>query len=145
MTDVFIFNTSNGGDIIIENGVIELSNGITASVYMSLFGGNIEDDGSVDSRKQWWANFNEVDDSRKQRSRFQFLTGAIPAIPSNLLRVQEAAGADLEWMTRDGLATSVDVVATMPDLNTVALAITVIADDNEQTIVYSANWRGGST
>ncbi len=144
MSDVLLFNTDNGGEISIVNGVVEVGNGLTSGVFLSLFGGNIQDDGSANNPHQWWGNYDEPDISRKQRSRFQHMIQDLPATPNNLLVIKEAAEADLKWMLNESVATSITVVVTMPGLNRISVKITVIADDDEQTIVYSANWQGGN-
>lgn len=125
MTDVRIFQTPDGGDIRIENGLFELSDGLEQAVYLSLFGGNEEDSGlQGDDSKQWWGNLTETEPARRYRSETQFLFRSIPAIPANLRRIEDAVGRDLAWMA-DEVAQGVSIVASMPGVNQVHIDISV--------------------
>ena len=43
--DVLLFQTVDDGEINIENGVVEMSGGLETAAYLSLYGGNEDDDG----------------------------------------------------------------------------------------------------
>lgn len=144
MTDVYLFNTDDGGEIDIIDGVVTLTDGARVAIYLSLFGGNVEDNGQDANPKQWWGNYNEQDVAKKQRSTFQNLLNTVPAIPFNLQRLQDAATFDLAWMTEGGFADSVDVVCTIPDKNRVRVQITIVAQDGETDMVFAEDWRGAA-
>ncbi|GAG06443.1 unnamed protein product, partial [marine sediment metagenome] len=60
--DILLLSTKDGGDINIESGLIEMTAGFETAVYLSLFGGNIEDDGTEATKsKTWWGNLLETD------------------------------------------------------------------------------------
>jgi phage gp46-like protein len=129
--DVELFQSNDGGEITIVNGLTTMSDGLATSVYLSLFGGNSDDSGiQGDNAKQWWANFSEPDPSRIYRSETQNLLRSMPLIPSNLRRVEDAALRDLDWMTTE-LDAGVAASASMPALNTLGLQIAVLIDSRK--------------
>jgi phage gp46-like protein len=129
MADVRIFQTLDGGDIEITNGLVGMSEGLDSSAYLSLFGGNLDDSGSQgDERLQWWGNITEPDATRRYRSETQFLLRSLPLVPANLQRFEDAAGRDLAWMIETKIATSIDVDASMPALNTVRIRGGIVVD-----------------
>ncbi len=112
----------DGGEIDCVNGQIVLDDGLETSVYLSWFGGNDDDSGlDADRPRQWWANTEERDATKRYRSELQYLLRTLPLVPSNLRRFEDAAVLDLAWMTDSGLASFVSVAASMPALNTVKL------------------------
>jgi hypothetical protein len=44
--DVHLFQTVNDGDICVVGGLVEMSSGLDTAAYISLFGGNEQDDGT---------------------------------------------------------------------------------------------------
>jgi phage gp46-like protein len=139
--DVKLFQTNDDGDISVVNGVVEMSGGLETAAYLSLFGGNEDDDGSADSTMRWWGNLSETEASRKYVSETQHLLTAIPAVSANLLRIEDAARRDLNWFITDRIASSVTVRASVPALNRVAISVTIIAQGEESTFNFTENWR----
>lgn len=128
--------------MIVENGIAALDESPRTSAYLSLFGGNLEDNGTDATKaKSWWANFAETDPDRHIRSRTQAILIGLPAISSNLTRVEEAAEADLAWFETAGIASSISVTATLPKRNTVRLLIQITGSQGSQwTFDFSAPW-----
>src|SRR6187397_3231172 len=127
MTDVLLRHTPDGGDVTIEGGLVLMSEGLETAAYLSLFGGN-RDDGADDAgeRVQWWGNLGETEPARIYRSETQYLLGSLPAVPSNLLRMERAAMRDLEWLVATGAARSVTVSASIPGLDRVRLDVKIV-------------------
>jgi phage gp46-like protein len=122
----------DGGEIEFVNGQAVMDDGLETAVFLSLFGGNDDDSGlDGDKPRQWWANFEEQDATKRQRSETQFLLQSLPLIPANLRRVEDAAGADLAWMLETGLAGFVSVTATMPARNTIKLQMKIEVQGRE--------------
>lgn len=136
MSDVNLYQTNDGGEITIENGVVELSDGLPAAVYLSLFGGNEYDDGREDNPLKWWGNIDETDPARWAKSETQHILQSIPAIPANLRRVEDAATRDLAWLVDTGVAVSVMIEVTIPGLNRITIAVII----DGVRIEYSENW-----
>lgn len=131
--DVLQFQTDDNGDISVESGIVEMTGGLDTAVYLSLFGGNEDDDGRNENNKNWWGNLSELEESRQYRSRTQYLLRSIPATSSNLLRIEQAVKADLSWLSNE----EITVTATIPGINRVRIQIEINAD---QTTEYILNW-----
>lgn len=125
MTDVLIYQGPDGGEVQFENNLIGMDNTPFTAIYLSLFGGNIDDNGTTaTAKKQWWGNVDESDLTRHMRSRTQALLIGLPAISSNLQRIEEAAAQDLDWFKQD-LANEVNVNASIPARNTVRIVVNI--------------------
>lgn len=142
--DVLLFQTNDDGDINVELGIVEFSGGLGTSAYLSLFGGNEDDDGRASNPLTWWGNIDETKPDRKYRSETQNLLRSIPAVSRNLLRIQDAALRDLQWMLNQNIASSVDAVATIPGLNRINLEIRIEAVGEETRFEFTENWKARS-
>lgn len=132
MTDVKLFQTPDDGDINIENGVVELTRTKETAVYLSLFGGNPEDDGSEGNRQQWWGNDSVVDPDATMTSRTQNLLNGIPATSGNLKRIVDAVRADLEWLG--------DEVQEVSAQLTGVKRIRIVIDLFSETLIFNEDW-----
>lgn len=141
--DVNLFQTDDDGNIEVEGGIVTMSGGLETATYLSLFGGNEDDDGLQDNTANWWANLDEVDPVRQYRSETQNLSQSIPATTGNLRRIEDAAKRDLAWFTDNNVASSVDVVATIPAINRVKLKINIEAVGIESSFEFVENWKAG--
>lgn len=135
--DVLLYQTDNDGDIIVEGGLVLMASGLETSAYLSLFGGQEQDDGRDENSQNWWGNIGEEPD-KQYRSETQYLLRSLPAVPANLRALEDAAGRDLAWMVSTGAATSVVVEASMPALNRVTI---VVAINGDTTLEFVENWR----
>jgi phage gp46-like protein len=140
MTDVHIYQTADGGDCDLVNGQMVLDDGLSSAVYLSMWGGNENDSGNDgDLANQWWANNIEPDKVKQYRSETQNLLRSIPAIPANLSRIEDAAGRDLAWLV-DEISATVEVSASMPALNRIALSISITIDGTKTDFVFNEPW-----
>lgn len=136
--DVLLYEKSDGGEINVTDGTVEMSGGLETAAYVSLFGGNEADDGSADSPYQWWGNLAETLPERQYRSETQHVINSCPPMPANLVKVEDAAKRDLAWFLTVGAATELEVSASMPGVNRVALRVNLGAD---RVFEYTENWR----
>jgi phage gp46-like protein len=134
--NVVIFQTPDDGELNLINGLIEMSGGIPSAAYLSLFGGNEEDDGLEGNSKTWWGNIIETEKARKYISETQYLLRSIPATSGNLLRLEDAAKRDLAWFIESGVATSVTVSTSIIGLNMVQFNIEI----DQEKINFTENW-----
>jgi len=125
MTDVLLRHTNDGGSITILGGLCQMSEGLETASYLSMFGGNEQDEGDADTTLQWWGNIDEPDAARTYRGETQNLIKSLAAIPANLLRIEEAAERDHAWMIEAGIATAVAASARIPALNQVAVDVEI--------------------
>lgn len=139
--DVKLFQTTDEGEITVEGGVVEMSGGLETSAYLSLFGGNEDDDGLQESSATYWGNLDETEPSREYRSETQHLLQALPATPNNLKRIKAAAERDLDWFLSESVASSVVVAVSMPGVNKIKLVIDIEARGEESRFEFVENWK----
>lgn len=142
--DVLLCQTNDDGEINVVDGVVEMSGGLETAAYLSLFGGNEEDDGRADNSATWWANLDEVDPVSQYRSETQHLLQALPATTGNLRRIEDAAARDLAWFTQANVASSATVVASIPGLNKIKLTINIEAVGEESSFEFVENWKASA-
>ena len=133
MTDVLLCQTINNGDINLEAGVVELSAGLETAAYLSMFGGS-----------DWWGNVDEALPERQYTAKTQLLLETLHPSSKNLLRIEEAAKADLNWFITVGAASSVEAVATIPKLNQVKLTVSIRAEGQESDFEFTENWKNSA-
>ena len=139
--DVYLFQSNDEGEINVEGGIVEMRSSLETSAYVSLFGGNEDDDGSQDNTQNWWGNVIEDDPAFQYRSRLQNLLRSIPSIPANLRRLENAALLDLQWFIDKRIASELNVVATLVDVEKVRIDIEINAFGDESTLEFTENWR----
>lgn len=139
--DVKLFQTDNDGDIAVRDGVVEMGGGLETAAYLSLFGGNEDDDGLADNPKTWWGNLDEIDPAKQYRSETQNLLRGMPATSGNLRRIEDAASRDLSWFVSERAASSVTVSASMPGVNRIKITVDIEADGIESRFEFVENWR----
>ena len=139
--DVLLFQTVDDGEITVEGGIVEMSGGLETAAYLSLFGGNEDDDGLRDNAFTWWGNIGETDPATRYRSETQNLLQSLPATTGNLRRLEEAAKRDLAWFVEKKVASLVDAIASMPGLNKIKLVIRIEANGEESTFEFVENWK----
>ncbi len=142
--DVSLFQTDDEGNITVEGGIVTMGGGLETSAYLSLFGGNEDDDGSQDNSANWWANLDEGDPAKEYHSETQNLLQALPATTGNLRRIEDAANRDLAWFITNKVASSVKVAASIPGLNKIKLTIDIEAIGEESSFEFVENWKAGA-
>ena len=142
--DVSLQQTNDDGEITVVNGVVTMSGGLETAAYLSLFGGNEDDDGSRGNRKTWWGNLLEITSEKKYVSETQHLLQSIPATSSNLRKIEDAAKKDLNWFLSSNIASSVVVFASIPGANRVSLSVTINALGEETEFNFTENWKAGA-
>tara|TARA_R110000772_G_scaffold268728_1_gene398249 strand:+ start:17293 stop:17739 length:447 start_codon:yes stop_codon:yes gene_type:complete len=139
--DVKLFQTDNEGEINVRGGLVQMGGGLETAAYLSLFGGNEDDDGLAENNKTWWGNLDEIDQARQYRSETQNLLRAIPATSGNLRRIEDAAARDLAWFVSERVASSVSVSASIPGVNRIKLTVDIEADGDESRFEFVENWK----
>lgn len=142
--DVSLFQTNDDGNITVEGGIVTMSGGLETSAYLSLFGGNEDDDGRADNPDNWWGNIDEVDPAREYHSETQNLLQALPATSGNLRRIEDAANRDLAWFITSKVASTVNVSASIPGINKIKLTIDIEAQGEESSFEFVENWKAGA-
>lgn len=126
--DLMLYPTPDGGDINLVGGQPEMDAGLWTAVYLSLFSG------------KWWGNAIS-----EQAARFADSIEAVIRTDSNRdrLDVEEAARKALQWLLDEGIASAVDVQATIPATGWIALTVTITEPGAEPAVLrYKINWAG---
>jgi len=142
--DVLSAQTSDGGNICVEAGIVTMSGGLRTAVYLSLFGGNEDHAGQSCDCRAWWGNLDTSSDAQKQISRTQFLLQTIPATTANLIRLRDAVALDLQWLLDGKIASNVSTVIIMPELNSVNITVTIEANGIEFNFNFTENWKAAA-
>ena len=138
--DVLLQQTNDNGEIEVVNGATTMTGSFETMAYLCLFGGNEDDDGSADSSESWWGNLDEIDPDLRYVSETQNLLNSVPAISSNLLKIQAAAERDLAVFTNKSIASSVTVAVSIPALNRVAIVVDIEANGVKTSFKFTENW-----
>lgn len=137
---VLMVQTPDGGDICLEGGTLVRDGGLSTAVYLSMFGGNEQDDTLAENKQTWWGNIGELAEAQ-YRSETQYLLKSLPATSGNLRRVEDAVLRDLAWLKNSGVATSIEVEVTIPALNKLRLVVSISADKTKIVLKYTENWK----
>lgn len=141
--DVLIHSTNDGGEIDIEDGLIQDCNTFSTAVYISLFGGN-KDDVAGRNKETWWGNLIPgTDGSEKIVSQFQAITCGLPLTGANLKKAQTAAESDLKWFVDEGIADSVSVSLAAENIKRVRVSVEFTKDGSKIfESAYYFEWEG---
>ena len=135
--DVALFNTLDGGEITVEDGIVAMSGGLETAVYLSLFGGNRDDQQRPGDLKQWWGNLAETDPAQRYRSETQRILDGLPATSANLMRIQDAVLRDLQPLIDAGAIRKAQAAASLEAHKRVRIRIRINGDTD---LEFRANW-----
>jgi hypothetical protein len=136
---VRIFDTANGGQISVAGGLTAMDSGLEGAAYLSLFGGNADDNGQPGNATQWWGNFSETDPARQYRSYTQNIIDSLPATSGNLRRLEDAIANDLAWMV-PAVASEVTASAQLTAPKRVEIAVAILAEGVRENFKFAINW-----
>jgi phage gp46-like protein len=143
--DILLYETVDGGEVAVENGLFIADKQFSTAVYISLFGGNKTDAGKVNNKNQFWGNvLSGVSESEKLRSRFQFILMGLPMSVKNIREAEAAAVLDLKWLIDEKIADDVTAYGQAVGKNRFNLTVNILKD--KSTIfesVYSLLWGVG--
>jgi phage gp46-like protein len=124
--DLMLYGTPDGGEINVQDGQPDMDAGLATAVYLSLYSGD------------WWGNALAAKAERTVASiedKQGLLTNAAR------LDVEAAARVALQWLVDEGIASAVDVAATLPAVGWLQLAVTVTEPNADPTVLrYKINW-----
>lgn len=143
--DVFLFETKDGGEVVVEDGFIKPCKDFSTAVYLSLFGGNKTDDGRVKNNRTWWGNvLEDLNESEKMISRFQSIILGMPLSVKNMREAERAAQLDLNWFIEKKIADEIKASGRIKEFNNFLLNVEI---KKEGRILYNEEfallWQGG--
>lgn len=141
--DVLLKSTLDGGDIVIEDGLVKDCRNFDTAAFLSLFGGNKKD---VNGRPKetWWGNL--LPGTKKKewiQSEFGAMSEGLPITGANLLAAKSAALRDLDWIKSD--AGAEEVAASIRAENPARTKLTVEIKKQAAAILggeYETQWQG---
>lgn len=146
--DVLLLSTSDGGNLSIKDNFVEGTGGFETAVFLSLAGGNVDDNGTESTRKKgWWGNALEPDNPNKRLvSRLQNIIRGLPTTPNNLNKAIQAAKDDLSWFIDEGIADTIEIDGSIPSKNRLELDIKILKDEKLLSeIRFEENWGAQKT
>jgi phage gp46-like protein len=147
--DLLLVSTPDGGEVEIKDGHFVSDQAFNTAVYLSLFGGNKDDPGTVKNNKTWWGNLlPAASDSEKMVSRFQAFITAQPMSTKNILAACNNAELDLAWIKDEGIADRITVSGQAGRGNRFNLTVSIEADgesiyDNTFVLFWKVGIYGG--
>lgn len=136
--DVKLYQTNNDGEIDINNGIVTMSSDLKTTVYLSLFGGNENDDGSAKSNLFWWGNLTESNRLERQyRSKTQYILKSLPFSTANLKKLEDAIRIDLAWMLEQKIISSLKITLQVLDVTRLHIIIDIIVQGQEFQIFFT--------
>ncbi len=141
--DVLLLSTPDGGDLSIMDNFIVGTGGFETAVFLSLAGGDVDDNGTESTRKSgWWGNALEPDNpNRRLISRLQNIIRGLPATPNNLNKAIQAAKDDLSWFIEEQIADTIELNGSIPSKNRLELSGKILKDEKLlHEIKFEENW-----
>jgi phage gp46-like protein len=124
--DLLLHDGNDFGEIDLEDGLFVSDRSFNTAVYISLFGGNKDDNGKVKNNKTWWGNTLEgTAENEKLVSRFQAVIFGLPMTTKNIQDAETAASLDLKWLINEGVADKIIATGKATGRNRFALTIDI--------------------
>lgn len=143
MGDVLLQSTLDGGDIVIENGLVKDCRNFDTAAYLSLFGGN-KKDLNARPKETWWGNL--IPGTKRNewmQSEFAATVNGLPLTSGNLLKARQAAERDLDWIKKDAGADKIS--ASLKAENPARVRLEVEIKKSDAAIAggaYELQWQG---
>jgi phage gp46-like protein len=127
--DALLYETVDGGELKIDDGIFVFDKQFLTAVYLSLFGGNKDDSGKIKNNKEWWGNMlNGIYENEKLKSRFQYIITGFPMTVKTIKEAETAALVDLEWFTKEKIADEINIYGQAAGKNRFNLNIEIKKD-----------------
>lgn len=128
MGNVLLVSGGDGGDIVVEDGLVKDCRNFDTAVYLSLFGGN-KNDLNGRPKETWWGNLVPgTKRSEWMHSEFGAMVTGLPLTSGNLRNASEAVSRDLDWVKSEAGADSVSSSLLAENSKRVRLTVEVMQD-----------------
>ena len=127
--DVLLFQTLDGGDISIDDGIVEMTGGLETAVYLSLF-----------SPEDWFCNEFADTPDQKITSRTDAFINNKTQSSKNYQLLEQAVKADLKWLLKNKIADEIKVSVYSNGLNRVMIEIVIEQNSNSININIPVDW-----
>ncbi|MCY1362101.1 Phage protein GP46 [compost metagenome] len=145
MSDLALHYTGTGCDLVLDDGDVQLDDGLETAVIISLFSNRRAraDDvlpGPERDRQGWWADAYPAIERDQIGSRLWLLSRE-KELAETLRRAKEYADEALAWLIEDGIASRVDVVASAPRSGVLDLRVAIYRRDGRlENLQYDIIW-----
>lgn len=129
MKDIYIKPRENGQDLLLINGLPQLTGGLDNMVYILLMTGG------------WWGNATVNTEAQLSSSIPKIMASGVLTNQTRLNIIKEAERV-LQVMVSEGIADSVEIDAEIPKRGTLYLSVKV-NEPNQiagQDFIYALNW-----
>jgi len=116
--DVLLYQGPDDGDIYVEGGLVEMTQGFDSMLYIVLSGPNENDDGSEGAYNLQWLGNEDEPEENQIRGKFHQLLQQLPITSGNLGTLQAAAIDDITSAFGD-LIDAVKVTVSAISVNSV--------------------------
>jgi len=130
MFDLTIYETGNGGDLILGNGDLQSTGSFYNMIYLAWFGGNVEaitreDDNQQQQRFDYWGNqlLHPAQPFLQWNSNLEKVLAESPITSASRLIIEDAARADLAFFADFG---KVEVSTRILDVDTLEISATIL-------------------
>ena len=129
MKDIYLKPREIGQDILLINGLPQLTGGLDNMVYILLITGS------------WWGN-NTVNTISQLTSLIPQIMNTQPVTNKTRLDIISEAQRVLQVMVTEGIADSIEVDAEIPNRGTIYLSVKVNEPEEiaGQDFIYDLNW-----
>lgn len=129
MKDIYLKPRENGQDILLINGLPQLTGGLDNMVYILLMTGS------------WWGNNTVNTEARLSSSIPQIMASGVITNQTRLDVIKEAERV-LDVMVTEGIANSIEVDAEIPKRGTLYLSVKINEPEQiaGQDFIYALNW-----
>jgi phage gp46-like protein len=127
--DALLYETVDGGELKVDDGIFVSDKQFSTAVYLSLFGGNKDDSSKIKNNKEWWGNMlNGIYENEKLKSRFQYIITGFPMTVKTIKEAEKAVFIDLEWFIKDKIADEINVYSQTAGKNRFNLNVEIKKD-----------------
>ena len=129
MKDIYLKPREDGQDLLLINGLPQLTGGLDNMVYILLITGS------------WWGN-NTVNTNSQLSSSIPQIMNSQPVTNKTRLDIIKEAERVLQVMVSEGIADTIEVDAEIPSRGTIYLKVKVNEPERiaGQDFVYALNW-----
>lgn len=122
--DILLYECGSGGEFLIENNDLAMSESLYQTIYISLFGGNTKASTTGDERKNeerfdFWANslIFATKPNKQMNSRTEFVLSNITLNSSGRLKLKSAVEEDLSFLKNIAVFSVNIVILNIDDIS----------------------------
>jgi phage gp46-like protein len=142
ISDIFIFESFNGGELELVNDDLKVSQGLHNQVYLALFGGNVEESttenlNELDERSDFWGN-EYLTPENQFNSEFEKALNQVALNSSGISKLESAAKKDLQYLSE---IANIAIAGSLIGFNKFQL-IVELQEPNSQSVKVKFIWDG---